>query len=280
MDLKLDPQRDLSKMDLNHYLRRVGITEFTAASIQPSLSTLRTLHHHHVHSVPFENLSVHSGEKILLDICWIFDKIVLRKRGGFCFENNSLFFWVLQQVGFQARMLSGRVRDPVTGVYGPPFDHMLLVVELEGRRWLCDVGFGEMITEPIPLEAGWEEEQDSGVYRLRVDGEEWFIERKDEEAWRSLYKFTLEERSSEEYREMCEFHQTDPSSFFLIRSLCTLQLPRARLTYMGHRLTSTEYMKGGGSVKTTRELSDEEIPGLLRDKFGIVLNRTLIPKDG
>ncbi|XP_075037546.1 arylamine N-acetyltransferase, pineal gland isozyme NAT-3-like [Mixophyes fleayi] len=266
-------------MDLNLYLQRVGITELTPDSSTPSLSALRELHRHHVLSVPFESLSIHSGEKIILDTNWIYEKIVLRKRGGFCCENNGLFLWVLQELGYQPLVLSARVRDTTSGVYGPSFDHMILTVELEGRRWLCDVGFGEGIVDPFRLETGWEEEQDSGVFRLRVEGKQWYLERMDDDVWRSLYKFTLEERRFEDFREMCEYHQTSPCSLLVCKSLCSLLVPGGRLTYLGHRLISTEYTKGGGSVKTTQELTEDEIPGQLREKFGIVLNRKLVPKD-
>ncbi|XP_075686936.1 arylamine N-acetyltransferase, pineal gland isozyme NAT-10-like [Rhinoderma darwinii] len=262
-------------MDLKTYLQRINLEDCAP----PSLAALRELHSHHVHSVPTESLSIHSGEKIILDISWIYNKIVVRRRGGFCYENNGLFLWVLQQLGYQTQVLSGRVKNQITSIYGPLFDHMILLVVLEGRRWLCDVGFGEGFVEPFPLEAGWEEEQDSGVYRLRVDGDEWYMERKEEELWMSLFKFTLEERTFEDFREMCEYHQTDSSSFFVRKSFCSIKLPHGRLTYIGHRLISTEHIQGGGSVKTTQELTEEEIPGLLRDKFGSVLNGKLIPKD-
>ncbi|CAN2390717.1 Belongs to the arylamine N-acetyltransferase family [Pristimantis euphronides] len=274
------PQLDVSsQLNLDTYLQRIGLTEFKASSMKPSLSTLRTIHRHHVLSVPFESLSIHSGEKIIPEIGWLYDKIVLRNRGGFCFENNGLFLWVLQKLGYKPRVLSGRVNNPLTGVYEPPFAHIMLMVELEGRRWLCDVGFGESITEPFLLEPGREEEQDSGVYRLRLEGDEWYMERKVEELWKSLVKFTLEERRYEDFLERCEFYQTDPSSFFVRKCFCTLQVPDGRLTYMGRQLISTKYTKGGESVKTTQELTEEEIPDLLRDKFGIVLSRKLIPKD-
>ncbi|XP_069840521.1 arylamine N-acetyltransferase, pineal gland isozyme NAT-3-like [Dendropsophus ebraccatus] len=262
-------------MDLKAYLQRVNLTD----TGPPSLSALQELHRHHVLSVPFESLSIHSGEKIILDMSWIYDKIVVRGRGGFCYENNGLFSWLLQQLGYQPRVLEARVMNPKNGTYGLPFDHMILTVELEGKRWLCDVGFGDGIIEPIPLEAGREEKQDSSVFRLRVEGDEWHMERKEEEVWRCLYKFTLKECTFEDFREMCEYHQTSPSSFFVQKSICSLQLPHGRLTYVGHRLISTEYTKEGGSVKTTRVLTDEEIPGILRDKFGIVLSGKLIPKD-
>ncbi|KAG9466149.1 hypothetical protein GDO78_017134, partial [Eleutherodactylus coqui] len=262
-------------MDLKAYLQRVNLTDCAP----PSLTALRELHRHHAHSVPMESLSMHSGEKIMFDISWIYNKIVVRRRGGFCFEQNGLFLWVLQQLGYETKVLSSRVRNEKFGFYTPPLSHMILTVELEGRRWLCDVGYGEGIIEPFLLEAGWEEEQDSGVYRLRVEGDEWYMERKDEELWRTLYKFTLEERTFEDFHGMCEYLQTSLCSAFVRKSFCSLQLPRGRLTYMGRRLISTEYTKGGGSVKTTREITEEEIPSLIKDKFGIVLSQKLIPKD-
>ncbi|XP_063788574.1 arylamine N-acetyltransferase, pineal gland isozyme NAT-3-like [Pseudophryne corroboree] len=267
-------------MDLNLYLQRIGITELKPDFSTPSLSALRELHRRHLFSVPFESLSMHIGEKIILDTLWIYQKIVLRKRGGFCFENNGLFLWVLQELGYQPLVLSAKAMNPFTCVFGPPFDHMILSVELEGRRWLCDVGFGDGILDPFPVEAGWEEEQDSGVFRVRVEAGEWHLERKeDNDQWRSLYKFTLEERRFEDFREMGDFLQTSPRSLFVCKSLCSLKLPDGRLTYIGRKLISTEYIKGGGSVKTTEELSDEEIPDLLREKFGIVLNAIFVPKD-
>ncbi|XP_040297778.1 arylamine N-acetyltransferase, pineal gland isozyme NAT-10-like [Bufo bufo] len=262
-------------MDMKAYLQRVNLTD----TAPPSLSALRELHRHHVYSVPVEGLSIHSGERIIFDISWIYNKIVVRRRGGFCYENNGLFLWVLQQLGYKTQVLSARVRNQTYGTYGLPFDHMILMVEVEGRRWLCDVGYGEGIVEPFPLEVGWEEEQDSGVYRLRVEGEAWYMERKEDDGWRSLFKFTLVERTFEDFREMYEYQQTSPDAFFVRKSLCTLQLPHGRLTYMGHRLISTKYIKGGRSVKTTQELTEEEIPGVLRDKFEIVLSGKLIPKD-
>ncbi|XP_077130197.1 uncharacterized protein LOC143785332 isoform X1 [Ranitomeya variabilis] len=276
---KIHQSDSSSKLDLNTYLQRIGIADYAAVSQTPSLSKLRTIHRQHVLSVPFESLSIHSGEKIFLDVEWIYEKIVLRKRGGFCFENNGLFFWVLQQLGYQPRVLSSSVKNKFTGLYESPLSHMMMTVDLEGRRWLCDVGFGDGIMEPFPLEAGWEEEQDCGVYRLQVDEDEWHLQRKEEEVWKSLYKFTLQERTFEDFRELCELYQTSPSSFFVQKSFCSLRLPHGQLTYMGHRLISTEYTKGGGSVKTTQEVTEEEIPALLRDKFGIVLSTKLTPKD-
>ncbi|OCT77291.1 arylamine N-acetyltransferase, pineal gland isozyme NAT-3 [Xenopus laevis] len=263
-------------MDLKRYLHRVGLS----TQKPPSLAALRELHHHHLLSVPFGSLSIHSGEKIILDQALIYDKIVERRRDGFCYENNGLFLWVLQESGYQPVVLSARVWNSITKVYGPPYDHMILAVELEGRRWLCDVGFGEGIAFPIPLEAGWEGEHESGVFRLqKTEEEEWYLERKEDGDWKILYKFTLEEQRFEDFREMCNYQQMSPSSIFFCKSFCSILLPRGRMTYMGHRLISTEYTAGGGTVKTTGDLMEDEIPHVLRDKFGIVLNGKFVPKD-
>lgn len=262
-------------MDLKAYFKRVNMAD----PGPPSLSALRELHRHHVFSVPAENLDIHSGEKIILETSWIYEKIVVRNRGGLCYESNGLFLWVLEELGYKPKVLSARVRNKICGLYGPKFDHMVMVVELEGRKWLCDVGFGEGIIYPIPLEDGWEEEQENGVFRLRVERETWYLERKDGDLWRSLFKFTLEECMFEDFKEMCEYHQTSPSSIFFCKSLCSLQFLGGRLTYMGNRLITTEFTRGGGCVKTTRDLAEDEIPDLLRDRFGIVLKKKLIPKD-
>ncbi|KAE8599873.1 hypothetical protein XENTR_v10017378 [Xenopus tropicalis] len=270
-----DCSAGVGRMDLKGYLHRVGLS----TQKPPSLTALRELHHRHLLSVPFGSLGIHSGERIILDHTLLYDKIVVRRQDGFCYENNGLFLWVLRESGYQPVVLSARVCNSITGVYGPPYDHMILAVELEGQRWLCDVGFGEGIAFPIPLEAGWEGEHPSGVFRLQKAEEEWYLERKEDGGWRSLYKFRLEEKRFEDFRDMCDYHQMSPSSIFFCKSFCSLLLPRGRATYMGCRLISTEYTAGGGTVKSTTELTEGEIPRVLRETFGIVLNGKLVPKD-
>uniref|UniRef100_A0A8C5PKG9 arylamine N-acetyltransferase n=1 Tax=Leptobrachium leishanense TaxID=445787 RepID=A0A8C5PKG9_9ANUR len=261
-------------MDVSAYLNRIGIATTSA----PSLNALRELHRRHLLSVPFENLSMHSGEKIILDLDLVYDKIVVKRRGGLCYESNGIFFWVLKVLGYRPCLLSATVWNRFTGEFGPP-SHMLLTVELEGKRWLCDVGYGEGIREPLPIESEWEEKQENGTFRLREDQGLWSLEVKEDSRWASLYKFTLEERQYEDFSWACEYHQTSPSSIFFCKSICSLQLLRGRVTYIGNRLISTELTEDGRTAKTTQVLTEEEIPALLRDRFGIVLNRKLVPKD-
>ncbi|KAM9331094.1 arylamine N-acetyltransferase 2-like [Gastrophryne carolinensis] len=266
-------------MDLKAYFQRIGLPELSRDTFTPSLQALRELHRQHVLSIPFECLSTHIGEKIHLDIPWIFQKIVVRRRGGFCYEQNGLFWWALQELGFQTKILSARVKNVFTGVYGPPLDHMMQAVKLEGRQWLCDVAYGADLIPLLPLEEGATEKHLYGEYRLCTEGEEWCLYKRKDDLWRDMHKFTLEERKYEDFREMCVYHQTSPRSLLVQKSLCLQQFPRNKLVYIGFKLISMEFLEDGGIVKTSRDLTEDEIPDLLRDTFGFVLDGKLIPKD-
>lgn len=272
------------EMHVETYLSRIGF----AGPAEPSLEVLRSVHTRHLMSVPFENLTVHSGGLIQLDPPLLYDKIVNQRRGGFCCENNGLFCWLLAELGFQVTLLSGQVKG-TTGRYGPPFDHLVLMVSLDGHRWLCDVGFGTPgFSVPLSLETSGPQEQGHRVYRIRRDMGMCFLEWQREENkgpdgdWTDIYKFSLEPRCLEDFHEMCQYHQSSPCSLFFCKSLCTVLKPGGRLTYIGRKLSSTTFPSeeaGGVLETTTRDLEDEEIPGVLAEMFGVVLNSPLIPKD-
>jgi N-hydroxyarylamine O-acetyltransferase len=130
-------------MDIDAYLRRIEYDGPRVASVE----TLRGCIANISSLVPFENLDIPLGTPIRLDIRLIYDKIVTRRRGGFCYELNGLFGELLTAMGFSVEMLSARVRRE-DGGFGPEFDHMLLKVELE-EPWLVDVGFGDSFVDPI-----------------------------------------------------------------------------------------------------------------------------------
>ncbi|KAH1172220.1 hypothetical protein KIL84_007838 [Mauremys mutica] len=230
-------------MDVGAYLSRIGYQGPT----EPTLETLRGLHRCHLFSVPFESLSVHCGEPITLALPLLYDKIVRRRRGGFCYENNGLFLWLLRALGFCAVGLAGRVRNRFTGRLGPPRDHLVL----------------------LP--------QEGGTFRLGLAGGVWALERlwAPGEEGQLLYTFTLEERELGDFAAMCRYHQQAPSSIFACKSFCSLPQPGGgRLTYMGWRLLATQ-----GGVRTETPLQPHEIPPLLQRAFGAQLSGTLVPKD-
>jgi len=130
-------------------------------------------------SVPFENLSVFGKEKIVLSKDWLSDKIVKRHRGGFCFELNTIFSLLLNYFGFKHEKHAGMVISRKTGRLGPPFDHMVLTVEIGDCTWLSDVAFGDSYMTPLRFSGSADpQEQQSGVYRIRRDGDGYFVEEK------------------------------------------------------------------------------------------------------
>uniref|UniRef100_A0A8C4RT68 arylamine N-acetyltransferase n=1 Tax=Erpetoichthys calabaricus TaxID=27687 RepID=A0A8C4RT68_ERPCA len=263
-------------MDVGLYLRRIQFP----GKPEATLEDLQKLSRQHLFTVPFENLTIHSGGRIHLNLGWVYHKIVIQHRGGFCYENNSLFGWLLSQLGFNITHLAAQVKNNITKYFGPPFGHLITMVNLGGHRWLCDVGFGAYFQSPLSLETESNQTQPNGVYRVKQEGEDISTVHSRSE-WEQLYKFTLTPRSVEEFSEMCVYHQTSPSSLFYCKSLCCLHLPNGVLSYVGRRFTHVVYPSPGCKVEKEKlnGLSDEEIRKLLKERFNIVLHCPLIPKD-
>src|SRR5262245_25380279 len=160
-------------MDIRSYLARIRYE----GSLAPSAETLRQLHRAHRMSVPFENLSIRSGEPIVLEDIALYEKIVRRRRGGFCYELNGLFAALLRTMGFRVSMLAAEVAN-AEGQYGPNFDHMALLVELE-ERWLADVGFGDSFLEPLRLDLHAEQVEGDRAYRIEPQGDRLVLTRRE-----------------------------------------------------------------------------------------------------
>ena len=136
-----------AELDLGAYLRRIGLQE----PPKGDLAGLRALHLAHATSIPFENLDVQVGLPIRLDLASLQAKLVQRRRGGYCFEHNTLFQSALEAIGFEAIACEARVRLGAPVLL--PRTHMLLLVRLDGGDWLADVGFGgEGLLGPVPLD--------------------------------------------------------------------------------------------------------------------------------
>jgi N-hydroxyarylamine O-acetyltransferase len=249
-------------IDAGAYLRRIGY----GGPLQPTADTLRQIQAAHLLAVPFENLSIHAREPIVLDDAALFDKIVVRRRGGFCYELNGLLAALLRQLGFDVTMLSAGAVG-ADGTFGPPFDHMALMVGLE-ERWLVDVGFGDSPREPLRLDARTVQEQGGRAYRITNAGATLILSQRDGTgAWSDQYRFDLAPHVYADYAGMCHYHQTSPDSHFTRQRLCSLATSDGRVTISGSRLIVT-------SRGQRREwpLEDEQAcAGALRHHFGIVM---------
>lgn len=248
------------------YLERIGLSEApprTAAG-------LALLQRSHLRHVPFECLDVVAGRRLSLSPERLFDKVVRRRRGGFCYELNSLFARLLGALGFDVTMLSAGVVDR-EGSVGPDFDHMTLRVDLEDP-WLVDVGFGRSFLEPLPLRAE-EVEDPSGRFRLRPEEDRWWLERydpieehADEAGWLRLYRFDLEPRSIDDFAGMFEYHQTSPDSPFTRDLVISQATDTGRLTVRGLEVVETV----DGRRSRWRLESERARREFLEQRFGLL----------
>jgi N-hydroxyarylamine O-acetyltransferase len=247
-------------VNVGAYLDRIGVRR----PIGRDAASLRYLQISHLLAVPFENLSIHWGEPIVLDEEALFEKVVVRRRGGFCYELNGLFAALLRELGFDVDLLAAEVATK-DGGYGPPFDHMTLRVTL-AEPWLVDVGFGDSFREPLRLDAVGEQVNAGEAYRIDVVGEHRNLSRRGEgDVWTPQYRFGLEEHELEAYEPMCRYHQTSPDSHFTQNRVCSLATPSGRITLSGTNLIVTER-----GMRQERALSGEgEWETILRERFGI-----------
>ncbi len=251
-------------MNVEAYLKRINYH----GPLSPSAETLRDLQVAHLLAVPFENLSIHAGQPIVLEDDALFTKIVEKKRGGFCYEVNGLFAALLRAIGFEVQMLSASVAN-AEGSFGPEFDHMTLMVKLE-ERWLADVGFGDSFLEPLLLDERGEQRQGSRAYQIKPEGAHLIMmQREDADEWQPQYRFTLQPHEYPDYAEMCRYHQTSPQSHFTQKRVCSRATETGRITLSEMRFIETSNQ----GARQERVLSgQEEYAAILREHFGIVIN--------
>ena len=252
-------------MNVDAYLERIGYH----GTLVPGAVVLRELHAAHLFTVPFENLSIHAGEPIVLDDEALFRKIVERRRGGFCYEANGLFAWLLRSLGFDVTMLSAGVAH-AEGGFAPDFDHMALLVRLE-ERWLADVGFGDTFREPLRLDVRTDQVQGNRAYRIVPDDAHLVLMQRDDDGpWTPQYRFTQQPHVYADFAARCRYHETSPDSHFTQQRVCTLATGDGRVTLSGMRLIETS--SAGGRVERILE-THEEYERVLWERFGIRMTR-------
>lgn len=254
---------ETTALDVAAYLARIDAT-----GLPDSLSgydLLAALQGRHLRTVPFENLDIVAGEKIVLDRGRIAEKVIGRERGGFCYELNGLFEWLLAELGFETTMVAGRaVRED--GTLGPPYDHLATVVSLDAD-YLVDVGFGDFARRPLPL-ADDPTSDASGTYRVRADPDHagrYRAQSWTDEGWGSEYVFTTEPREFAEFEDACGFHQTSPESPFTDGPFVSIATETGRMTLGASTLTVTEH----GQKQEYPVPSADERERILRERFGV-----------
>jgi N-hydroxyarylamine O-acetyltransferase len=247
--------------DLGAYLARTGYT----GDLAPTRDTLEGLHLAHATRVPFENLDILLGRPVLLDLDSLQAKLIRGKRGGYCFEQNTLFAAALERVGFRVTRLAARVRWGATRVL--PRTHMLLEVDVLSEPWLADVGFGgEGLLKPLPLTPGQPVRHYDQSYRLTEEAGLWVLQAQGAAGWGDLYAFTREPQYAVDFEMANHFTSTHPSSVFVRTPTVQLPTPEARYVLRGQEFTVLR-----GEASSSRTVEDgEELLRLLAEVFGLV----------
>lgn len=247
-------------IDLQAYGERIGYN----GDWRPTVETLFELHLAHATAITFENLDILLGRPIRIDLASIQRKLVDDRRGGYCFEQNTLFAEVLRSLGFQVTILAARVRYRAHRVL--PRTHILMLVEAEETPWIADVGFGTVgILQPVPLRADDAFQQFGWSYRLAEEDGTWTLKAKQGNVWESLYSFTMEPQVSADLDMANWYVSTCPDSRFV------QTLVAQRSTEDERRLLRNfAYTEDRAGEQTTRELSDpEEVLRVLAQKFDL-----------
>lgn len=250
----------LEALDVDAYLKRIGY----AGRPQPVHAVLEALHLAHATHIPFENLDILLKRPIRLDLASLQAKLVMGGRGGYCFEQNLLFSAALQRLGFSVTQHAARVLHRSQRKL--PRTHIVLTVNVEGGRWLADVGFGlEGLLLPLPLAGGRETRQFAWTYRLVEANDEWTLQSLRDGSWVELYSFSLAPWLAVDFEPANHYTATHPDSRF-VRTL-TVQLPTPQVRY---RLRNRELVLDRGATVARRVLADdEELLAVLAEIFGL-----------
>lgn len=197
-------------LDLTAYLARVGYH----AAADGSPRTLQELHRAHALAIPFENLDILLGRRIRLDVDSLQAKLVDARRGGYCFEQNTLFGAALEALGFGVTPHTARVRMGRTDP--SPRTHMVLEVQAQGERWLADVGFGGGgLIDPLPFGDENPVPQGAWSFRLQREGDLHIVRWSQPDGWQDLYAFDLEPQPAIDFEVGNHFTSTWPESPFV-----------------------------------------------------------------
>jgi N-hydroxyarylamine O-acetyltransferase len=246
-------------MDINGYLRRIKSTGI----VRNDLDTLRELTYKHVLAIPFETLDIQNQIPIILQINLLYQKVIQDHRGGYCYELNVLFHHLLTLCGFDVDLVAGRLHHG-NNRFGRDFEHLALIVRLNGRKWLVDVGFGDFSLVPLAVMPGEIQSDGRNFYQIVdpvvVDGQaylgvaKWNASKQD---FKIDYVFTLTPRGLPDFFEMNEFHQTSPESHFARSLICTMPTAEGRITLLNNKLIRKENGKRQVKIIQSEDQRDQ-----------------------
>jgi N-hydroxyarylamine O-acetyltransferase len=248
-------------MKIDDYLARIHFE----GEPRVDINTLRAIHHQHLLHIPYENLDVQLGRPLDFDLERIFDKIVTRHRGGWCYEMNGLLGWALGQIGFNVRRMAGAVMREEQGD-GQLGNHLVLEVVLD-QPYLADVGLGDGLREPVPIKAATHQ-QGQMEYRLESIADNYFRFHNQRHSNVPSFDFKHETANEQLLADKCHWLQTAEESPFKLAFIAQRFTPSGYVMQLGKMFTVVD-----ASGKSTREIDDiESYNQHMVDTFGLQEN--------
>ncbi|HML36283.1 MAG TPA: arylamine N-acetyltransferase [Bacillota bacterium] len=256
------------------YLDRIGYS----GPLDGSAETLAALQEAHVLTVPYENLDIFNGKYLSIDIPDVYEKVVVKKRGGYCFELNGLFAWLLRELKYDVTEYYGRF------LLGEPMDipmrrHRISRVQVEGEVYICDVGVGiQAPRRPLLFKEGLEQQQDGETYRLVRDPVlGWIVQFDHGGRWDNIYSFTEDVQYPIDFEMPNHWCLTHPDSIFKNYAMAYIRTPDGRKTIAesedaeGKKVLEFRTFTPKG-VDVFVPKTEEEYREALESYFGIVLD--------
>ncbi|MBX2878135.1 MAG: arylamine N-acetyltransferase [Saprospiraceae bacterium] len=247
-------------MNLDTYLSRIEFLENPTVERE----TLIALHRQHVLSIPFEDLDIHWKIPLHIDRDALVDKVIERKRGGFCYELNTLFYHLLVSLGFPAQLVSCQISQG-NGKFGPSYDHMAILVELE-ETWLLDVGYGDLFIEPLRLHEEGIQKDWFKLFQVQNHGEYFLLsEARIGQRFVPRYKIRPVPEPIQAFIPQLRWKERHPDSYFVQNLICSLPSRNGRVTLFNDFLIITK----NGKRRKKRVGDAVEKQKYLQHYFGI-----------
>lgn len=248
-------------MQLQAYFDRIGYK----GPVRPDAGVLKAVHRAHAEAIPYENLDVQLETPVTRAAEAAFDKIVTRKRGGWCYEMNGLLGWALEEIGFSVERLAGAVAREERGDLLSIGSHLVLIVKLD-EPWLADAGFGDGLIEATPLRAG---EFANGPFQCRLEdiGGGWMRYHNDPRGGGPTFDFNRSVTDEALLQRLCGWLQTNEDSTFVQNAVVQRWRQGKHTSMRGRVFTAlTADEKEQQIVETA-----EDYVRLLKDRFGLDL---------
>ncbi|MCL1127369.1 arylamine N-acetyltransferase family protein [Shewanella surugensis] len=248
-------------MNKKVFLSRIGFE----GKVSNSFESLTKLQECFLGAIPFENIDIIEKKPLDFSTSKVFDKIVTHKRGGVCFENNSLFFSALRALGFDVRVIEAEMFPGAS--FKGHFDHMSLIVTLDEVEYLVDVGNGKYFGDPISIHSHAETTGEECIHYkvMRYGISDFVLCFNEADTWKYRYAFRLASKNISDFQQVSHFIETSPESIFTQKLLVTVYKHSQRITLSGDRLLITDQ----SGLQTEKVVQDSEQAKVLKGYFGI-----------